>query len=46
MSEKERCLKDPIYFIENYCLINGEHIKLKDSQKKYIEWMITLPKKV
>ena len=26
--EYKKCLKDPIYFIENYCLINNS-IKLK-----------------
>ena len=30
---------DAITFIEQYCLVNGKHIKLKDYQKKFIKWM-------
>ena len=30
---------DTITFIEQYCLVNGKHIKLKDYQKKFIKWM-------
>ena len=30
---------DTITFIEQYCLINGKHIKLKDYQKKFIKWI-------
>ena len=30
---------DTITFIEQYCLINGKHIKLKDYQKKFIKWV-------
>jgi hypothetical protein len=30
---------DTINFIEQYCLVNGEHIKLKDYQKKFIKWV-------
>ena len=33
---------DAITFIEEYCLFNGKHIKLKDYQKKFIKWMIQL----
>ena len=29
---------DIITFIEQYCLFNGKHIKLKDYQKKFIKW--------
>ena len=28
---------DTITFIEQYCLINDKHIKLKDYQKKFIK---------
>ena len=30
---------DTITFIEQYCLINGKHIKLKNYQKKFIKWV-------
>ena len=30
---------DIITFIEQYCLFNGKHIKLKDYQKKFIKWV-------
>ena len=30
---------DIITFIEQYCLIDGKHIKLKDYQKKFIKWI-------
>lgn len=30
---------DVIAFIEQYCLVNGKHIKLKDYQKRFIKWM-------
>lgn len=30
---------DEITFIEQYCLFNGKHIKLKDCQKKFIKWI-------
>ena len=30
---------DTIIFIEQYCLINGKHIKLKNYQKKFIKWI-------
>ena len=28
-----------IEFIEQYCLVEGKHIKLKDYQKKFIKWL-------
>lgn len=28
-----------IHFIEQYCLVNGKHIKLKDYQVKFIKWL-------
>jgi hypothetical protein len=37
--EYKKCLKDSIYFIENYCLINGNPIKLKDYQKSFIKYV-------
>ena len=30
---------DPIIFIEEYCLINREHIKLNSLQKKFLKRM-------
>ena len=30
---------DTITFIEQYCLVNGKHIKLKNYQKKFIKWI-------
>ena len=32
MTEFEKCKNDVKYFIEKYCIINGELIKLKDYQ--------------
>lgn len=32
MTEFEKCKNDVKYFIEKYCTINGELIKLKDYQ--------------
>lgn len=32
MTEFEKCKNDVKYFIENYCTIDGELIKLKDYQ--------------
>ena len=29
---------DVITFIEQYCLVNGKRVKLKDYQKKFIKW--------
>lgn len=34
-----------IEFIEKYCLVNGEHIKLSNTQKNYIKWLENLRKK-
>lgn len=39
VDEYKKCLEDPIYFIEHYCLINGNPIKLNNSQKKFIKWI-------
>ena len=33
---------DIITFIEQYCLVNGKHIKLDNLQKKFIKWMSQL----
>lgn len=30
----KKCIEDPIYFIEHYCLVNGNLIK-----KKFIKWI-------
>lgn len=32
-------INDPIYFIENYIVINGEPIVLHDYQIKFIKWL-------
>ena len=29
---------DTIDFIEQYCLVNGKRVKLKNYQKKFIKW--------
>ena len=35
-----KCLKDPIYFIENYVLVNNKKIKLSNLQKQaIIKWI-------
>lgn len=39
IDEYKKCLEDPIYFIEKYCLINGNPIKLKDYQKTFIKYV-------
>lgn len=31
--ERQKCLTDPVYFIETYVRVNGCNVKLKDSQK-------------
>lgn len=36
MIEWSKCYKDPIYFIENYCKMVGNTIKLRDYQKSII----------
>lgn len=33
-----KLLNDPIYFIENYCLVNNKQIKLSLIKKKFIEY--------
>ena len=35
-SELERCLRDPIYFVENYTTVNGNKINLRDVDKSFI----------
>lgn len=39
MTELEKCKKDTKYFIEKYCTINGEHIRLKDYQIKFLSYL-------
>lgn len=34
--ELDKCKQDPVYFIEKYCTVNGEHIKLNGFQKGFI----------
>ena len=36
IKEIERCKKDPVYFIEKYCSIGTNSIKLKDYQKQFL----------
>lgn len=38
IEEYKKCLKNPIYFIEKYCSINGNPIKLNDYQKAFIKY--------
>lgn len=40
IDEYKKCLEDPVYFIENYCTVNGKSIKLKDYQKAFIKYII------
>lgn len=40
----EELKKNPISFIEDYIVINGEHIILHDYQKKLINWLLKLKK--
>lgn len=35
-SELERCLKDPVYFVENYTTVNGNKINLRNVHKSFI----------
>lgn len=39
IDEYKKCLEDPIYFIEKYCLVNGNPIRLKDYQKTFIKYI-------
>jgi hypothetical protein len=39
INEYNKCLINPIYFIEKYCLVNNKHIKLNSYQKKFIKWI-------
>lgn len=41
MTEFEKCKTDIKYFIEKYCTINGEFIKLKDYQINLINILKT-----
>ena len=34
--EYKKCLEDPVYFIEKYCLVDNKPIKLKDYQNLLI----------
>lgn len=42
MEELEKCKNDFIYWIENYCQINGKSIKLKDYQHALIKKLIKI----
>lgn len=39
MTELEKCKNNVKYFIEKYCTINGEHIRLKDYQIKFLNYL-------
>ncbi len=41
MNRKElnKCKNDFVYFVEHYCRINGVRVRLKDYQKKFIDWL-------
>lgn len=41
LEELEKCKNDVKYFIEKYCTINGEFIKLKDYQINLINVLKT-----
>jgi len=42
LEEYHKCKKDPIYFIESYCMLNDKHIVLRDYQKDIVlEWTNT-----
>lgn len=34
--EYDKCIHDPIYFIEHYVIVNGKHLKLTSFQKLFI----------
>lgn len=34
--EYDKCIHNPIYFIEHYVIVNGKHLKLTSSQKLFI----------
>ncbi len=36
LSEYNKARKDPIYFIEKYCMLGGKPIVLTESQKKMV----------
>lgn len=42
VDEYKKCLEDPVYFIEHYCLVNGQPIKLKNCQKKHLKYLHTI----
>ena len=40
----KKTINNPIYFIENYIVINDEHIILHEYQIKFIKWLQKLKK--
>ena len=36
-TERNKCMCDPIYFIEHYIMFKGKHIVLKQYQKLFIK---------
>ena len=38
-NKKDNNIKDEVFFIEHYCLSNGEHIILHDYQKAFLKWL-------
>lgn len=37
MNLLKKCKEDPIFFIENFVLVNGQHIKLNSIQKRFLK---------
>jgi len=37
LAEVERCKNDVVYFMEKYCMINGDPIFLRDWQKNFLK---------
>lgn len=35
-TERDKCIHDPVYFIEHYIIVNGKHLKLTPLQKLLI----------
>lgn len=35
--ERNKCIRDPVYFIEHYVTINGKNIILNSHQKSHIK---------
>lgn len=38
--ERNKCIRDPVYFIEHYVIVNGKHITLTQFQKSLLKKLI------